>query len=254
MTKYKLFNLLSLAIAFILCYEANLFAQNSEAVKKVRSFYSWYLKDNTHKPEKLKKFFSSKLYQEIQQMEDSKFDELFTKKSENASLKEYTRFELDSENFNKKEGQAGLYVHLFYQNAHSARMTVNLIVEEGIWKINEVLGITQEEVMQKAVEGNVETSELQKNLIKLQKPIYPQTAKAVRVFGDVKIKIAIDESGKVISANVISGHPLLREASRNAALESTFSMNIKDGKPVKSVGVIIYTFKEYEILYFTRTC
>jgi len=76
----------------------------------------------------------------------------------------------------------------------------------------------------------------------LPKPVYPEAAKAVKASGEVRVKILVDESGNVISAEAISGHPLLRAAAVSAASSAKFSPTILSGNPVKVAGTISYNF------------
>jgi len=78
--------------------------------------------------------------------------------------------------------------------------------------------------------------------LKLAKPYYPQSARDSGASGTVVVQILIDETGKVISARAISGHPDLQKVSEDAALESEFSPTRLEGKPVKVTGVIQYNF------------
>ena len=78
--------------------------------------------------------------------------------------------------------------------------------------------------------------------LKLAQLEYPASAKNAGVSGSVEVKVLIDEQGKVISAEAISGDPLLRDASVEAAKNSLFSPTQLDGKPVKVSGVILYNF------------
>ncbi|MEP7037883.1 MAG: energy transducer TonB, partial [Acidobacteriota bacterium] len=73
----------------------------------------------------------------------------------------------------------------------------------------------------------------------LVKPTYPVAARAT---GLINVQIKIDESGNVISASAISGHPLLRLAAEQAARKSTFAPTMLSGKAVKVTGVIVYNF------------
>ncbi len=52
----------------------------------------------------------------------------------------------------------------------------------------------------------------------------------------------IDESGKVVKARAISGHPLLQKAAVAAALQARFSPTMLSGEPVSIIGTISYTF------------
>lgn len=76
----------------------------------------------------------------------------------------------------------------------------------------------------------------------LPKPAYPAAAKAVRAGGSVSVQVTISESGGVISANAVSGHPLLRAAAESAARGARFSPTMLSGQPVKVTGVITYNF------------
>ena len=73
-------------------------------------------------------------------------------------------------------------------------------------------------------------------------PTYPPVAKAARASGLVAVQIVVDESGQVIQAEAISGHPLLRQACVDAAMQSRFSPTRLSGQPVKVSGVITYNF------------
>lgn len=76
----------------------------------------------------------------------------------------------------------------------------------------------------------------------LPKPAYPPAARAVRASGAVSVQVLISESGSVISANAVSGHPLLRAAAEGAARGARFSPTLLSGQPVKVSGVITYNF------------
>jgi protein TonB len=76
----------------------------------------------------------------------------------------------------------------------------------------------------------------------LPKPPYPPAARAVRASGAVTVQVLIDESGNVVSASAVSGHPLLRAAAVQAARSARFSPTQLSGQPVKVSGVITYNF------------
>ncbi len=78
--------------------------------------------------------------------------------------------------------------------------------------------------------------------VSLTKPAYPAAAKAVGAEGAVNVQVVIDEEGNVISATAVSGHPLLRTASVEAARSSKFNPTLLQGQPVKVSGVIVYNF------------
>jgi TonB family protein len=78
--------------------------------------------------------------------------------------------------------------------------------------------------------------------VSLPKPDYPQAARVVGAAGVVNVNVIIDESGDVISATAVSGHPLLREACIQAAKKAKFKPTSISGQPVKVTGIIVYNF------------
>ncbi|MBA2494178.1 MAG: TonB family protein [Acidobacteria bacterium] len=78
--------------------------------------------------------------------------------------------------------------------------------------------------------------------INLVKPVYSSAARAVGAKGEVKVEVTIDEEGRVISANAISGHQLLRDSAVSAAKSSRFTPTTLSNQKVKVTGIIIYNF------------
>jgi len=73
-------------------------------------------------------------------------------------------------------------------------------------------------------------------------PPYPTIARQVKAQGSVQIQISISESGEVIDAIVLSGHPLLRDAALQAAKRWLFQPTELNGRPVRAIGVITFNF------------
>lgn len=73
-------------------------------------------------------------------------------------------------------------------------------------------------------------------------PVYPLDAKAVRASGAVNVQVTIDENGNVVAAQAVSGHPLLRQAAEQAALQAKFYPTVVSGRAVKMTGIIVYNF------------
>jgi protein TonB len=88
----------------------------------------------------------------------------------------------------------------------------------------------------------VTSSMLIAKVISLPKPAYPPMAKAIGAEGSVAVQILVDEQGKVISAQPVSGNPTLVHAATEAALQARFTPTILNGQPVKIQGVITYNF------------
>ena len=76
----------------------------------------------------------------------------------------------------------------------------------------------------------------------LPKPVYSAAAIAVQAQGKVDVQVMIDESGQVVSATAVSGHPLLRRAAEQAARGARFSPTYLSKVAVKVTGVIVYNF------------
>ncbi len=91
--------------------------------------------------------------------------------------------------------------------------------------------------------GAISGGELNDKATSLPKPAYPAVAKAARASGEVVVQVTVDETGKVISANAVSGHPLLRQAAIQAAYQARFAPTKVNGKPVKVTGTITYDFQ-----------
>jgi protein TonB len=79
--------------------------------------------------------------------------------------------------------------------------------------------------------------------LSLPKPNYPPLARNIHLEGTVIVQVLIDESGKVISAKVTSGHPLFTAEAQRAATQARFSPTLIGNTPVKVSGVITYDFK-----------
>jgi len=78
--------------------------------------------------------------------------------------------------------------------------------------------------------------------VDLPKPVYPQIAKNAHATGVVTVQVLIDETGKVVSAQAVSGHPLLKAAAAQAAYRARFTPTYLSQQPVKVSGVITYNF------------
>ena len=93
---------------------------------------------------------------------------------------------------------------------------------------------------QKIISGGV----LNGKAITLPKPAYPPIARAARASGAVNVQVTVDESGNVLSAHAVSGHPLLQQSAVAAARQAKFRPTMLSGQPVKVTGVIVYNFVE----------
>jgi len=94
-----------------------------------------------------------------------------------------------------------------------------------------------------SAQETVKGGNLNDKALQLPVPIYPATAKAARVTGEVVVQVVVTETGKVESAKPASGPAMLRQAAADAARRAKFAPLIKSGAPVKIEGTLSYTFK-----------
>lgn len=78
--------------------------------------------------------------------------------------------------------------------------------------------------------------------INLPAPKYPPEARRDQASGTIAVRVVVDETGKVIWARAIEGHPALRTAAEDAAWKTKFHPLILSGKPERVVGNLIYRF------------
>jgi protein TonB len=88
----------------------------------------------------------------------------------------------------------------------------------------------------------VTSTVLNSKVINLPQPSYPALARQVRKQGPVNVQILVDEQGRVVSAQVVSGDPMLTYAAKEAALRARFTPTVLNGVAVKIQGVITYNF------------
>lgn len=96
-----------------------------------------------------------------------------------------------------------------------------------------------------SLEGKVESSLSRSpgvSILKMVEPNYPPLAKAARICGMVKVEIVVDGTGSVTSAKVLSGHPLLKDASIAAARKWEFTP-VSFGEATKEMhGTITFDY------------
>ena len=63
-------------------------------------------------------------------------------------------------------------------------------------------------------------------------------AKQIGASGEVRVQVAVDGNGNVVSARAVSGHPLLRAAAENAARQSKMRIDAAN-----TTGQIVYNFR-----------
>ena len=78
--------------------------------------------------------------------------------------------------------------------------------------------------------------------IELPKPVYPAAAKKDHISGQVQVKVILDETGKVVSAEAVFGPEQLRAAAVEAAKRARFKPTLMGGEPQKVFGIVLYDF------------
>lgn len=100
----------------------------------------------------------------------------------------------------------------------------------------------QQATSQSAPKTPLNAGQLNSKALSLPKPLYPETARRMRLAGAVRVLVLIDESGKVVSARAESGHMILRAAAVTAAQQARFAPALVSGQPVPVSGFITYNF------------
>lgn len=85
-------------------------------------------------------------------------------------------------------------------------------------------------------------AEQQRRLVRQPKPAYPPDAKAQGISGKVRLRAIIDKAGMVRSVEVLSGEPMLVEASVEAVRQWQYEPTILNGEAVDVVTDIDVNF------------
>ena len=90
---------------------------------------------------------------------------------------------------------------------------------------------------------HVSTAEAEKQAINKPRPMYPPTARQLRVAGEVDVDATVDEQGNVEKTEVVKGNAMLSNAALMAAKNWTFKPFLGgDGKPVKAIVRLAFNF------------
>lgn len=72
---------------------------------------------------------------------------------------------------------------------------------------------------------------------------YPPMARQLRIEGQVDIEVTISPTGSVEDVKILTGNPALTGAAANAVRRWRFQPFTADGKTVRAVAVISFSFK-----------
>jgi TonB family protein len=82
--------------------------------------------------------------------------------------------------------------------------------------------------------------------VRVVKPYYPETARRLKVSGEVLVDTIVDEKGNVVFAKINKGNGLLRKAALEAAYVSQYQPKTTCGnRPIKFHWTIKYYFHPY---------
>lgn len=91
-------------------------------------------------------------------------------------------------------------------------------------------------------QARIGAEESNKLVIEKANPVYPPLAKAAGLQGTVRLDLTISEAGAVISAKVIEGHPLLKDAAVGAAKKWKYREYLVNDKPVPFITTVDIVF------------
>jgi TonB family protein len=89
---------------------------------------------------------------------------------------------------------------------------------------------------------HIEKGIAEANLVKKVEPVYPDLAKKARVQGTVRFSVLISKEGEVEDMRLISGHPLLVNAAKEAVKQWEYKPYLLDGKPVQVISEVDVNF------------
>ena len=90
--------------------------------------------------------------------------------------------------------------------------------------------------------GPLESGNLNDKAIDMPKPIYPGEALKSKITGQVKVRVIVAETGKVMSADIVSGPKQLWMAAIDAARQARFNPTLVGDRAVKITGILTYDF------------
>ena len=90
---------------------------------------------------------------------------------------------------------------------------------------------------------NVSKVDAMKNATSKVAPTYPPMARQLGMQGDVEVEARIMEDGSVESVKPLTGNPVLLNAAVAAMKQWRFTPFTNEGKTVKAVAPVTFTFK-----------
>jgi TonB family protein len=94
------------------------------------------------------------------------------------------------------------------------------------------------------ISAPIESGDLNSQAVDLPDAMYPGEARKTHAAGEVKVRVIVDETGRVLAADVISGPKPLWLAAIEAARKARFKPTLVGGTAVKITGILTYNFVE----------
>ena len=89
----------------------------------------------------------------------------------------------------------------------------------------------------------LDPDEMQKRVITVVKPAYPDLAKRVGIEGIVRLEIQVNKDGTVQVRKGLEGSPVLREAASAAVKQWRYRPILVNGKPVNAISTVAFEFQ-----------
>jgi TonB family protein len=86
--------------------------------------------------------------------------------------------------------------------------------------------------------GNVQAA----NLVRKVDPVYPPQARQARIQGSVRFEVVIGKDGRVLHAQLTTGHPLLVSSALEAVKQWIYRPTLLNGEPVEVITTIEVPF------------
>jgi TonB family protein len=80
------------------------------------------------------------------------------------------------------------------------------------------------------------------NLVNKVDPVYPPLAQQARISGQVRFTVVIGKDGSIQNIQLVSGHPLLAAAARDAVSQYVYKPTLLNGNPVEVVTTVDVNF------------
>jgi TonB family protein len=125
---------------------------------------------------------------------------------------------------------------------------MNRLYAMAIIGVSVLLGTVLPAQTQPALESSQKTT----SVAKLFPPAYPPLARAARITGEVRISVHLRQDGSVESAEVIDGHPMLKQAALESARKSEFAC-AECIQPVAAFS-LVYDFEISDGCHFGPHC